>query len=1271
MISLQKTSLKPRWRCDNIRAFLEYGEIYNWDVTNVTDMSNMLDPSSNFNGDISSWDVSNVTDMNMMFGYNQSFNQDLSSWDVSSVTNMNSMFSVSIFNGDISNWDMTNVIDISNMFAGNASFNGDISNWDVSSVTDMSTMFYATSFNQDISSWDVSNVTKMYSMFYEAASFNGDISNWDVSSVTNMSTMFHSASSFNQDISSWDISGVTSQMNNMFEGSSTLSEENRCSIHASFISNNNWPYEWSSYCFQPQTTDELRTAVELWVSDETSAVQAYGEINTWDVSNVTDMENMFDDAYDFNGDLSSWDVSNVTDMKYMFYNAGSFNGDLSSWDVSNVTDMESMFDNAYNFNGDLSSWDVSSVQNMENMFDDAHDFIGDLSSWDVSNVTDMQYMFYNARSFNGDLSSWDVSNVTDMQHMFDEAQYFNGDLSSWDVSSVQNMDAMFMAAYSFNADISSWDVSNVTTMMEIFYGHNNNELSSNNKCAIHTSWSSNDSWGYDWDVFCNHVPEISFLNDTLMNEDSELLRKFVSIDVDNDELTYTTWSDTSSVTSTVIQDSLLIILEQNWYGVSTVYLRASDGQLSDTLKFNLVVNPVNDKPVLTALNDTTILEDEEIYRVLSSSDIDSDESSYSAWADSSSIFADVVDDSLFIGLAPNWNGSTDIYYSVSDGQLSDTLKFNLVVEPVDDDIMITSSIEDLYLYEDFTDTTITSTLTMFEDIDGELFFNVYVLDTTLASTSIDQSGDIMVQSKPNRFGVTDIIVSASNPTRGMALDTLMLSILPVNDKPNFDMIINDITLDEDSDSLIIISAIDIDSDFLNYYVESDTSAIMVEIIETNENTILDTAIKIHLENNWYGSGLVTVFVEDDSSDVDSLVFQVNVQSINDAPVFTSELELITGVGSEFSYSIESFDVESQNTTISLSFDDTNPDWVFINDDVLTGIAPALGIYDIILELTDDEIVVVDTFRLIAEVFEPIITAISDIPDDQGGRVYLGFSASYYDSEDETGQEYGIYRYDTQGDTSDWVTVASGPAIHQEYYIFEVTTLGDSTSENNEMAIYKVVASMNDGIFHSDPDSGYSIDNIAPGIPQGLLAMANVNTVLIDWEVSEAEDFQYFILERSLSTSFIEENTISMELVETSYLDEIVDVGTQYYYRVRAVDYAGNIGDNSDAVTATALSVEGSGVIPTRYALRQNYPNPFNPTTQINYDLPENTFVSIIIYDVMGRKIKSLLNDNQDAGYRSLQWNATNDLGQPVSAGMYIYTIQAGEFRSTKKMVLLK
>ena len=90
-----------------------------------------------------------------------------------------------------------------------------------------------------------------------------------------------------------------------------------------------------------------------------------------------------------------------------------------------------------------------------------------------------------------------------------------------------------------------------------------------------------------------------------------------------------------------------------------------------------------------------------------------------------------------------------------------------------------------------------------------------------------------------------------------------------------------------------------------------------------------------------------------------------------------------------------------------------------------------------------------------------------------------------------------------------------------------------------------------------------------------------------------------------------------------------------------------------------------------YKLIKNYPNPFNPVTTLRYDLPENSHVNITIYDMLGRQVKNLINQTQDAGYRSVRWNATDDYGKPVSAGIYLYQIQAGEFVQTKKMMLLK
>ena len=151
--------------------------------------------------------------------------------------------------------------------------------------------------------------------------------------------------------------------------------------------------------------------------------------------------------------------------------------------------------------GNISDWDVSCVTDMTSLFDGAFSFNGDISGWDVSNVNGMFFMFRNASSFNGDISGWDVSSVTTMSEMFNGASSFNGNLSAWDVSSVTNMYGMFYADVSFNQDVSSWDVANVEDMGSMFEG---TALSEENKCVIHTSFSSNSAWPYDWSDFCEY-----------------------------------------------------------------------------------------------------------------------------------------------------------------------------------------------------------------------------------------------------------------------------------------------------------------------------------------------------------------------------------------------------------------------------------------------------------------------------------------------------------------------------------------------------------------------------------------------------------------------------------------------------------------------------------------------------------------------------------------------------------------------------------------------
>ncbi len=238
------------WCSNPSSAESTYGDISNWDVSNVNNMYQLFKDKITFNDDISNWDVSNVLQMNNMFKHASSFNGNISNWNVLNVQTMNSMFhSATSFNQDISNWNISNVEDITWMFYYAETFNQDLNSWgNILNVNLLSGMFCgASSYNQDLSNWDVSSVTNMSNMFKEASSFNGNISNWNVASVTNMENLFNGASSFNQDISNWNVASVTN-MSGLFNGANNLSDENKCAIHNSFSTNVNWSNDFSNSC---------------------------------------------------------------------------------------------------------------------------------------------------------------------------------------------------------------------------------------------------------------------------------------------------------------------------------------------------------------------------------------------------------------------------------------------------------------------------------------------------------------------------------------------------------------------------------------------------------------------------------------------------------------------------------------------------------------------------------------------------------------------------------------------------------------------------------------------------------------------------------------------------------------------------------------------------------------------------------------------------------------------------------------------------------------
>jgi surface protein len=196
-----------------------------WDMSAVTNMSNMFANASGFNRPIGSWDVSSVTTMENTFGSAPNFDQPIGEWDVSSVTNMSNMFnSASNFNQPIGDWNVSSVTNMSGMFTAAGAFDQPIGGWDVSEVTNMSSMFiFCAAFNQPIGDWNVSKVTNMFRIFRQTARFNQPIDNWNVSAVTNMGDAFNLTGAFNQPLNSWNVTNVTS-MSDMFRTANSFQQ---------------------------------------------------------------------------------------------------------------------------------------------------------------------------------------------------------------------------------------------------------------------------------------------------------------------------------------------------------------------------------------------------------------------------------------------------------------------------------------------------------------------------------------------------------------------------------------------------------------------------------------------------------------------------------------------------------------------------------------------------------------------------------------------------------------------------------------------------------------------------------------------------------------------------------------------------------------------------------------------------------------------------------------------------------------------------------------
>jgi hypothetical protein len=304
-----------------------------------------------------------------------------------------------------------------------------------------------------------------------------------------------------------------------------------------------------------------------------------------------------------------------------------------------------------------------------------------------------------------------------------------------------------------------------------------------------------------------------------------------------------------------------------------------------------------------------------------------------------------------------------------------------------------------------------------------------------------------------------------------------------------------------------------------------------------------------------------------------------------------------------------------------------------------------------------------------------ITGIKDIGNDQGRNVRISFARCPLD--DGTAAtpvlEYEAFRRvlplpnviakGAQATPSGtWEFVGSIPATNATTYRIVAPTLADSSIALGmyRTKFYVRAATANPAIFYETPaDSGYSLDNLAPGVPASFVYSAGNLT----WAKSNAADFDYFSIYGSSTSSFA-----AATLIDYTVNPALAVSSSPYaYYFVTATDFSGNEGKPAKVHAAT-----GVGGTPSSYILSvSNYPNPFNPRTTVKYTVPGHARVSVRVFDASGALVATLFDGERAAGAYSVAWDGRGANGLALSSGVYFARVSfSGETR-TKKMVLLK
>ena len=315
-----------------------------------------------------------------------------------------------------------------------------------------------------------------------------------------------------------------------------------------------------------------------------------------------------------------------------------------------------------------------------------------------------------------------------------------------------------------------------------------------------------------------------------------------------------------------------------------------------------------------------------------------------------------------------------------------------------------------------------------------------------------------------------------------------------------------------------------------------------------------------------------------------------------------------------------------------------------------------------------------------------ILGITDVPNDQGRRVRVGWSRNWRDQSwaGSLIESYSIYRRIDRGgragppagigsDTAlfyppgDWDFVKSVPAHGEETYHTLCETLCDSTVVNGMCwSVFFVRAETDIPTVYYDtpPDSGYSVDNLVPSPPRNL--RMQTPTVLA-WDESEEIDFDYFSVYASDQEEFDKDTAWLLGTTSGTAFD--VTGVLEYYLHVTTTDFSGNEG--RAASVRRAADVESSGALPVRLYLYPIEPNPTTRSALIRFDLARGGPVRLSIFDAAGREVRTIHDGALGKGRHGFPWDGRDNAGARTASGVYMCRLQAEGRQLARKILRLE